>query len=524
MHQSVEKRVVRIIREDLGELIRDGSKGLEKESLRVSPDGSIAHTPHPKALGSALTHPYITTDYSEALTELITPPFQKAGEALDFLLDTHKFVYDHLDDEILWGTSMPCVLAGGENIPIARYGSSNQGIMKSVYRRGLGHRYGRTMQVIAGVHYNYSVQEAFWPVYQALETDRRPLRAFVDSTYLGLTRNLQRYGWLIPYLFGASPAVCKSFLGGKPTDLESFDANTYYEPFATSLRMGDIGYTNSKEKGIGIKASYDSLEAYIDSLARAIDTPCPIWEKIGVVVEGRYEQLNSNILQIENEYYSTVRPKQLLEGMEKPVLALKQRGVRYIELRSLDVNAYHPLGVSEEQLHFLEAFMLFCLLQDSPPINVQEQREIDQNLGGVAHRGRDPSLYLMRQGREIRLRQWARELCQAIAVICELLDENDPDHPYSDALRVQRERIEDPDRTPSAMMLAEMRREGEGFYHFAKRLSLQHNSYFGDLRQSPERVDFFRKQAELSLKRQAVVEAEPQPPFDQFLEAYFAQK
>ena len=168
--------------------------------------------------------------------------------------------------------------------------------------------------------------------------------------------------------------------------------------------------------------------------------------------------------------------------------------------------------------------MIFCLLQDSPPINVQEQREIDQNLGGVAHRGRDPSLYLMRQGREIRLRQWARELCQAIAVICELLDENDPDHPYSDALRVQRERIEDPDRTPSAMMLAEMRREGEGFYHFAKRLSLQHNSYFGDLRQSPERVDFFRKQAELSLKRQAVVEAEPQPPFDQFLEAYFAQK
>lgn len=523
MYHSVEKRVQRVIDEGLSDLLKRGCKGLEKESLRVAADGGISQAGHPSALGSALTHPYITTDYSEALIELITPPFSDSGQALRFLQDTQKFVCSRLDDEILWATSMPCVLAGGENIPIARYGSSNQGIMKTVYRRGLGHRYGRTMQVIAGVHFNYSLNTDFWPLYQTLEGDQRLLRTFTDQAYMGLTRNLLRYGWLIPYLFGASPAVCKSFLGGKPHGLSEFDTNTLYEPYATSLRLGDFGYTNSKEKGVGIKASYNSLEEYIGSLTRAIETSSPLWEKIGLVVDGRYQQLNTNILQIENEYYSSVRPKQLLEGLEKPVLALARRGVRYLELRSLDVNAFDPLGVSREQLDFLESFMLFCLFQESPPISLQEQREIDQNLGGVAHRGRDPSLYLLRQGREIKLQQWAGELCGAMTGICQLLDDNDPACAYATALQRQLEKVAEPEQTPSARMLQEMRRHGEGFFQMAQRLSLQHHDYCNEIPMSSEREAFFRRHAEQSLAKQAELEAGAQISFEQFLRDYFAQ-
>lgn len=523
MYQSVEQRVVRFFNTGVSGLMGGGLKGLEKESLRVSPAGGIAQTPHPAALGSALTHPYITTDYSEALTELITPPFPQTAAALEFLQQAQKFVYDNLQDEILWATSMPCVLEGGGNIPIARYGSSNAGRMKSIYRKGLGHRYGRVMQVIAGVHYNYSPPETFWPVYQELEADRHPLRQFRDDWLFGLTRNLQRFGWLIPYLFGASPAVCKSFLGGKSSTLEEFDASTYYERYATSLRLGDIGYTNSKEKGIGIKANYDSLSAYTDSLTRAIETPSPLWQEIGVKLDGEYRQLNANILQIENEYYSTVRPKQLLDGLEKPVLALKRRGVRYVELRSIDVNAFHPLGVSERQLDFLEAFMLFCLLLDSPPIDVQEQREIDQNLGGVAHRGRDPALFLLCQGREIHLKDWARDLLNAMQPVCEALDAGASGQPFSAALKHQLSIVEDPELTPSAQMLQEMRDTGEGFFHFAQRLSHQHHEYYLGLRLDAEREEFFRREAALSRQLQSEIEASDKIGFDQFLAEYFAQ-
>ncbi|OOG22013.1 glutamate--cysteine ligase [Thioalkalivibrio denitrificans] len=504
-------------------LLRGGLMGLEKESLRVSPEGGIARTPHPVALGSPLTHPWITTDYSEALLEFITPPFGEPGEALAFLRDLQTFTYPRIGEEFLWATSMPCVLAGEAAIPVARYGSSNPARMKTVYRLGLGHRYGRVMQVIAGVHFNYSVPDGFWPVYQRLCGDGGDLREFIDAGYFAMIRNLQRLGWMVPYLFGASPAVCKSFLGGKPTHMPEFNENTYYEPFATSLRMGDIGYQNRKEEETGIKACYDSLEAYTDSLACAIDTPSPVYEKIGVVVDGEYRQLNANILQIENEYYSSVRPKPVMEGNEKPVVALRRRGVRYVELRSLDVNAFEPLGVCETQLRFLEAFMFACLLMDSPVIGEVERLQIDHNQSAAAHRGRDPDLKLLRNGDQVPLRTWAEEVVNAMEPLCAAMDGTDATRPYSTALERQRDKVLDPSLTPSARMLAEMAERREGFYEFARRLSRGHQQYFRDLVLAPGRETLFEAEARASMERQREIEAADDCSFEEYLRRYFAQ-
>ncbi|MEN8180410.1 MAG: glutamate--cysteine ligase [Pseudomonadota bacterium] len=524
MYKKAVKRLSRLEQEGLGDLLRAGLIGLEKESLRVSPEGGIAQTRHPDDLGSPLTHAYITTDYSEALTEFITPPSADRAQPLQFLQDAHKFVYEHLNGETLWAASMPCMVEGGKNIPIARYGDSNAGQMKTVYRRGLGHRYGRVMQVIAGVHFNFSLSEKFWPHYQKLEGDERPLQGFISDSYFAMLRNLQRFGWLIPYLFGASPAVCKSFLGGRPTNLQLFDEYTYYSPYATSLRMGDIGYQNSKEQGTGIKACYDCLDAYVETLSQAIGTHCPIYQAIGVKVNGRYEQLNANILQIENEYYSTVRPKQIPDGMEKPIMALKRRGVRYLELRSLDVNAFHPLGIDEEQICFLETFMLFCLLHESPAINVFEQREIDRNEGAAAHRGRDPNLYLQRNGQEIRLQEWAREVCEAMRPVAELLDNGRPQAEYTKSLNRQLQLIEEPELTPSARMLAEMRQNGESFFDFAQRKSLEHYDYYVQQSLSAETEAIFQHESTASWEKQRDIEKGDQVSFDEFLANYFAQE
>ena len=522
MSQAFEKRLACLINSSQSHLLQHGQIGLEKESLRVSPEGMIASTLHPPSLGSALTHPYITTDYSEALTEFITPPLNNIPELLSFLRDTQVFSYQHLGDELLWAASMPCVLTGGGNIPIAEYGTSNIGAMKTVYRRGLGHRYGRMMQVIAGVHYNYSVPEHFWPAYQEIMQDRRPIRDFIDDAYLGLIRNLQRFGWLIPYLFGASPAICKSFLNGRSTGLQEFDAFTYFEPYATSLRMGDIGYTNSKEAGVGIKANYDSLTAYVSSLKSAIGSSCPLWESIGIKVDGRYEQLNANILQIENEYYSTVRPKQVPTLYEMPTRALNQRGVRYVELRSMDVNLFEPTGVNEKQVRFLELFMLYCLLQDSPPINNLEQQAIDSNLLKTAHQGRDPQLTLRRNNEQIRLKEWASELCDGMAAVSEQLDANDAQQPYQQALAASMEAVRDPDCTPSAQVLTQMQQHNEAFFHFARRISQEHKEYLCGLNLPPDKQAFYEQEAALSQQRQLEIEASDNLSFDEFLMRYFA--
>ena len=527
MYRIAEQRLSKLINSGGQRLLADSQIGLEKESLRVSPDGGLAQTPHPAALGSPLTHPHITTDYSEALAEFVTPPFTEIQDSLNFLRDTQQFVYDVMDKEagmeLLWATSMPCVVAGETSIPIAQYGSSNAGTMKTVYRRGLGHRYGRVMQVIAGVHFNYSFPENFWPVYQDVEQQAGSLQDFTSTSYFSLIRNLQRFGWLVPYLFGASPSVCKSFLGGKSTHLDSFNENTYFQEFATSLRMGDIGYQNNKEAESGIKANYDSVESYVASLKFATETPFAEYENLGVLLGGRYEQLNANILQIENEYYSTIRPKQIMQPFEKPIHALKHRGVRYVELRSIDVNAYDPLGINERQLRFLGAFLVFCQLHESPMINAQERMDIDHNELSVAHRGRDPHLMLSRNGEKIRLKAWADEIIDAMAGVCELLDEGEDHKPYAESRTVQAEKVKDPDRTPSARMLAEMRAQGEGFFHFALRMSQQHQAYFRSLPPNSERRAEFSKLAEKSWLSQQEIEASDNESFSDYLQRYFAQ-
>ena len=524
MNTTIEKKVALLLANDLQKKLKGRKVGLEKESLRVAIDGGIAQTPHPVGLGSAFTHANITTDYSEALMELVTPPYEHFSETLAMLDDTHRYVYSQLDNEILWATSMPCVVAGDASIPLAQYGSSNAAQMKTVYRRGLGHRYGRVMQAISGVHYNYSYSESFWNEYQQLIGDKQPRQAFISTCYMDMLRNLQRYGWLVPYLFGVSPAICRSFLGDVETSLTKLFDHSYYGPYATSLRVGDIGYQNSKEDEAGIKINFNNLQTYIDSLSYAISTPCPDYEHIGLVSSnGEWQQLNQNILQIENEHYSSVRPKQILQGMEKPTVALAKRGVAYIELRSLDVNPYEPLGINDEQMRFLESFLLFSLLLPSEPYADNEQTDIKYNLNSVAQRGRNPELKLRKAGKEILLRDWAHEIFDLMSLGCDLLDKDADHRVYCSALQQQREKIDDPDRTPSARLLAEMMENGEEFFEFSLRMSKQHQKWFSSRPLSAERQAQFEAMAKTSLERQLEIERSDRISFEQFMTNYFEQ-
>lgn len=521
MYQKFQQRLKLIDTPSIEQALSSSKIGLEKESLRVSQKGGISNTPHPETLGSPLTHSQITTDFSEALTELVTPPCDSVTDVIQSLDDIQNFVYRNLDDEILWATSMPCVVSGETSIPLAQYGSSNAAQMKTTYRRGLGLRYGRSMQVIAGVHFNYSFSDTFWLQYQQLLDNTDEPQEFISDQYMGVVRNLLRYGWLVPYLFGASPAVCKSFLNGQSAILHEFNRNTYYEPYATSLRLGDIGYQNNKEDLAGIKACYDSVDAYVESMQYAINTSHPAYKKVGVKVDGKYKQLNANILQIENEYYSSVRPKQIIVGDEKPSIALKKRGVSYVELRSLDVNAFDPHGINSEQLYFLEVFMLFCLLQDSPVLSKSEITAIDENLLLVAHHGRQPGLDLRRDKEQISLQDWASELCNKMKAVACLLDRVNHCENYFSSVKSQIASIFDPELTPSARMLAEMKENDEGFFQHAQRMSMHHHHYYKKQTLEKSKIQFYEKLTRDSLRKQKEIEAEDAVSFDKYLEDYF---
>ncbi len=500
--------------------LQEGLKGVEKESLRVQPGGALAQTPHPYELGSALTNEHLTTDFSESLIELVTPAFRTSWELVQYLCDLHQFTYRHLGDELLWATSMPCRLASDAEVPIAYYGESNVGRMKSVYRHGLRNRYGGLMQAISGVHFNYSFPAVFWEAYAAARQSHDSGQAFRSQGYFELLRNYRRHGWLVLYLFGTSPTVGKSFLKDAHTDLPMLDAETAYEPYGTSLRMSDIGYRNRNQAEVSV--SVNSLDEYVRDLRHAISTPHPPYEQIGLCVDGQYQQLNSYILQIENEYYSYIRPKRVTRSGESPSAALLRGGVEYVEVRALDVSAFDPVGVNQNTLRFMEAFVAMCVLRDSPPISTAEQAQLDDNHLVVARRGREPGLTLSRDGRPQGLQHWAREILDSMEGICEMLDHGDPARPYALALRAQREKLEDVDQTPSAKLLHELKGSEESFFDLALRMSATHKAYFLDL-YSPNdaRLVEFRREADESLAQQRRLEATQVESFDSYLQRYF---
>lgn len=519
MYNALEKTLTKLNDQHAHTALQTGLKGLEKESLRVTSHGHIADTPHPVELGSALTHPHLTTDYSEALLELITPPFVSIRETLSFLTDLHHFIYEHIDEELLWSASMPCLLESDESIPIANYGTSNVGRMKHVYRHGLAHRYGRAMQAIAGVHFNYSISEKFWPIYQSVCQDDGPEQAFIDRAYMSMIRNFQRIGWLTSYLFGASPAVCKSFVRLRSREFNELDSRTCYEPYSTSLRMSDIGYKNKSQDGIDV--SYNSLAEYVQSLRQAISLPCEEYEAIGVKVDGEYRQLNTNLLQIENEYYSFVRPKQVAASGETPTHALHDRGIRYVEIRSLDVNPYDPTGVNETELRFMEALLIFCLLTESRPMQQEERHEFMRNQSKAACCGLTPGLKLQRFGEDVSIKAWASEILENMQGICALLDKDTGETYYTDALLQQQRKLDDPDQLPSAQIMHEMRTTKTPFFKFALEQSVRHKAYFSTRKIPTARFQQLEELAAQSLNEQKVLEDMPQQPFDEFLRDYF---
>jgi len=503
-------------------LLGQGLRGIERETLRVDRQGRLARTPHPVQLGSALTHPQITTDYAEALLEFITPAENDIALTLNELDAIHRFAYARLGDEMLWSESMPCELPSEQEIDIAWYGKSNIGMLKHVYRRGLALRYGKAMQCIAGIHYNYSLSEKLWPVLAASEgiaqERRNSLRNYQSEGYIALIRNFRRYSWLLMYLFGASPALSASFLRARAHTLETLSDDTLYLPYATSLRMSDLGYQNDAQSGL--TPHENSLESYVTTLMDAVNRPYPPYQALGTKKDGEWIQLSTNVLQIENEYYSTIRPKRVIRSGERPIQALCSRGVQYIEVRCLDVDPFEPVGISLETGRFLDAFLLFCALDESPVISAAQSQVHARNFARTVKEGRRPGLTLTRGAEEVTLQAWAGELMERIAPVAGLLDAQHNDGaPHGMALAAMKARIAEPELTPSARVLREVREIGSSAA-FGLRQTELHAAYFRENGLMPAEHAMFDEMAAASLAEQAKVEQTDAGSFDDFVAAY----
>jgi len=496
-------------------------RGIEREALRIDDNGRLSLTPHYSALGSALTHESITTDYSESLLEFITPVSQDIDQLVGHLRDVHSYTLSNINGELLWPLSMPCVIAKEEDIPIAQYGQSNVGQMKSIYREGLRNRYGSLMQIIAGVHFNFSFSDQAWPLLQQFSDDSSDLSEFRSSSYFSLIRNFHRLGWVIPYMFGASPALCGSFLqDNSPYEFEKLGKGTYYLPYGTSLRLSDLGYTNSEQDNLAI--CYNNIDSYLDSVKVAIATPSAKFAEIGIKTDGKYSQLNSNVLQIENELYAPIRPKRVAKSGQKPSEALAESGVEYIEVRSLDLNPFSDIGITKTQIRFLDLFLVHCLLwQDNPMSQPQRQQKAD-NLDRVILEGRKPGLMLMEDEGEISLTAWMTRLFDALGSIAQLFDHHLGGSQYQDCLVELSPMITDPKATYSGQLMALLKQQNLDNTPFGIAQAKSFKDQLSEHQFGTISYQSLTEQAQVSLVKQRELEQQDNQSIDEFLTDYFA--
>ena len=482
-------------------------RGIEKEGLRTV-SRRLSNKSHPKSLGSALTNKYITLDYSECLLEMVTPPLKEVEELIDFLKNLHIFVYDKLNSkQILWASSMPCTIPVDKDIPIANFGSSNIGKMKHIYRYGLGHRYSRKMQSIAGIHYNFSFSDEFWQKYMQEKKISKSLKDVKNSEYFSIIRNILRYSDLLIYLFGCSPIADESFL--KKSENKCL----------TSIRMSKFGYTSDKQKQI--KIFYDDLHEYNDKLVKFMHKKDKDYQNIGIKNNGQYQQLNDCVLQIEDEYYNIVRPKQSQSKKKTPSQKLNDKGVEYIELRLIDLNVFSPMGISKEQIYFLDIFILFCLSEKSPLISKEELKIIEKNHQRIISSGCEKHFMHIQNNQElICFKEWGKNIFTKLISIAKQIDEVSQTTHYSDSINFYHNQFKSSNNLANKFK-KELKESQLNFVEFVEQKSKQYQKYFLQQEKNSTIQNLLEKEVQTSIEKQQELEENFDESFEQFLQQHY---
>lgn len=483
-----------LLKEDKGKLLVEVSFGLEKESQRVLSNGDLALTPHPLEFGDKLQNPQITTDFSESQVEIITAPCNSAEEVYEELKRINTEVEKCIGDELLWPLSMPPKLPNEDNIPIAKFSDTENGKYKEIYRRGLALRYGKKMQMISGIHYNFSFGDEIIDYLYDKFGNNLDKRVFIDEMHFKVARNFLRYSWILIYLFGASPSCHSSYYSvidkevdvihkccprcakvinnvNQDTATTCVDENEFshtciaqMHQYATSLRVSRFGYSNSLKS---MNIYFNSLEEYSAKIRKMISTEDDEYLKLGIYKDGSQIQLNGNVLQNENEFYSSIRLKQPVKIGETPLEALENRGVEYVELRVLDLNPFEKLGLNIEQMHFIHVFMLFCLFESSPIITDEEHSNINSNHHLVSLFGRKENLILQKyDNTNISLKMWAEEIFEKLRTIATLINNTTGVDKYITSVEQEHLKLFDISLLPSEKINNEMKLNNQNFLEF----------------------------------------------------------
>ncbi len=491
--------------------LKKSLSGLEKESIRLDENNNISKTSHNYFFGSSLCNSFFTTDFAESQIEFVTPP-NDTESTLEFLKSSHHFAYRLLKNEYLWPLSMPPVFDESE-LAIASFGTSNQAKFKEVYRKGLSIKYGKMIQAISGVHFNYSFNEEFLlDLSKYMRVDySKDFRSYI---YFRTIRNFQRINWLLLFLLGASPFFSKKH----DTKHESYDSKKDYLflPYATSFRMSDIGYQNSEQSNLHVLMN--DLEEYVDNIRQITQSKIYQYNKNDPDENIEPAILNGKLL-IEDEHYGVIRPKSSSSQMRRNSHNLQKNGIDYLEIRSVDIDPFSLIGVDLSSLEFIKAIILYCALSPSPVNDLESIRENKLNEKKVSVSGRKPELKLTKDGTEVSMMSWATSIIDQIKVLYDILGYDFKEIEKYEGM------INNPDKTPSSMILKEILESNLTLNDFGREIGMKSKSYF-----LSQKIDenknwkLFELEKIKSTQRQAQIESKKSLDFFSFMDSYYEGK
>ena len=403
-----------------------GNFGVEREGLRVDLKGKLSQKPHPTVFGYKMCNPYITTDFSESQLELITPVFSTTEETYKFLNALYEIVAMELEDEYLWPQSMPAIIPEDKDIPIAEFCGCEEGKVAREYREELFLKYGGKKQLISGIHYNFSFNENIIKKLYENSDKLKNYKAFKDDLYLKVTRNYLRYRWLLIYLLGCTGVVHESYQEDCVKQLEEISKDSFSNEGALSYRNSECGYKNK----IDLFPKYNSVKDYVDSINKFID---------------------EDLIDTPRELYAPIRlkaknPKSLLNS-------LMDDGINYLEYRSIDINPFEKGGIALNDLHFINIFNLFLLIEDENDYENWQQEALN-NQNTIAINGKN-DVELIRDGKSISKVQWGIEILNKIKVINDELQLG-----YEEIIEDIRKRVEDYKETYTYKIIEKVKKEG----------------------------------------------------------------
>jgi len=494
--------------------------GLEREALRINSNGELSTNPHPLSLGHSLTNPAITTDYAESQLEFVTKPKPNTKDVLQNLGQIMAYASNKIDGELLWNLSMPAILPAGD-IPIALFGNSNAGVFKHIYRKGLRLRYGDVMQAISGLHFNFSLQETFFDfLYKHLAIKAESRNNFKTNLYMALTRNLLSSSWLLTYLFGASPAADVSFFTDPSKRLTKAGRCSYMARYATSLRMSQLGYVNSRRCNTGI--SYNKFDDFLVELRTLTEKKCKIFADLGIHGEAdEYMQLNHNILQIENELYEHIRLKPSNQGSDRLLINLELGGVDYVELRGVDIDPFVSTGMNVSHAEFLKLYLFYCMFSPSPKHARRHIYEYKHNQNKTALMGRRKYLRLYDEKKPIDLQSFATKKLDEFEQF--LNDTGMLNQSAQDTIKIQRQKIADPSLLPSNQIWQSMADQGIDYFEFGLQASRQMKQEFSQTQLPQPFIKKMDKIVKDSIRDFNEIEGAPKSSFSQYVETFFSE-